>query len=523
MPYQSGVRKSILAGPPVLVCWQPQRPGQAVLFRPGPPHNFSIFFPESHHICPNVSWFLFARIVTRVIAGARRAAWYGREFTLREFESVVTTPNPATFFPRLSSMPAEVEDLPALGCVDSPGPHCGLFEAALTGPLFTDAYMLLIAPAACLFHARMALLPRTRGPSRLRDNLLLLPMDQADTVFGVDDRLAEAILEADQRYSPEVLFLVSTCVPEMMGTDLDAMVNCLQDRVRARLLPVRTDGFSGRYQQIGHKRLLSSLVRVMDPVPVRPRTVNILGLRGNGGQETELVRLLKAWGAEVLFVVPSETTLAAVRQAPAAVLNLVVSEMGIDLARAMEQRFGTPYLDVGYPLGAAEVAAAYRAIADTLGIEPGGELAVLEAEARGAMDRARDRAVGMRCAVSAFAGGALGAARFLADLGMEPVVVFLHRLTAADRAERERLLTRGIDPLVAQTRSTQDTADVLQVLRPQVYAGHGDGNAMARQGIAHLHPEPRTALWGFSATCWAAETVAHAACELETGGKEWRK
>lgn len=410
------------------------------------------------------------------------------------------------------------DDLPQLGCAEAPGPHCGLFEAALAPPL-PGTYTLLIGPAACLYHARMTLLPRTRGPGGLADNLLLLPMDQTDVVFGVDERLTEAVLAADRRFRPAAVFLVSTCVPEMIGTDLEALVRSLQGQVGARLLPVRTDGFSARHQQLGQRRMLAALARTMAPQPVRPRSVNILGLRGPGGQETELAETLRHWGAEVLCTLPGAGTLAEVQQAPAAALNLVVAETGLDLAREMEQRFGTPYLNIGFPLGADQVEAAYAAVAAALGVAAGSAPAGRVEAARQAMARARRRVGGLRGAVAAFAGGALGAAGFLADLGVEPEVVFLHRLLPADRAQREALLARGIDPLVARSLSTQDTAAVCQALGVQVYAGHGDRHGLARLGIAHVHPDPPRALWGFAATGWAAEMLAHAACELAAAGR----
>lgn len=425
--------------------------------------------------------------------------------------------------PRLSAVQA-AEQAPVVGCVESPGAHCGLFEAALTGPLFADACTLLIGAPACLYHARMTLLPRTLGPAGLKDNLLLVPMDQADTVFGVEDRLVEAVLEADRRFRPRMLFLVGTCIPEMVGADLEAVVHMAQAQVQARLLPVRTDGFSGKHQLLGHRRLLAALARAMEPRPVRPRSVNILGLRGNAGVESELVRLLRRWGAEVLCVVPAETAFAQVQQAPAAALNLLAGEMGLDLAQEMERRFGTPYLHVGQPLHPEQVAQTYAAVAAALGLAPGAELEALAAEAGEAMQAARRAAEGLRCAVGTFMGGALGAARFLVDLGLEPAIIFLNRLTLQDRTAREALLARGIDPLVAQSRSSLDTAAVLAALRPQVYAGHGDPSAMARLGIAHIHPDPARALWGFEATRWAAAMVEHAACQpplARKGARAW--
>lgn len=421
--------------------------------------------------------------------------------------------------PRLSGMLAG-DELPVIGAVESPGAHCGLFEAALTGPLFADVQTLLIGASACLYHARSTLLPRTRGPNGQHDSLLLLAMDQADTVFGVEDRLVEAIMEADRRFQPKALFLVSTCIPEMIGTDLEAVVRMVQDRVRARLLPVRTDGFSGKHQQLGHRRLLAALARAMEPVPVRPRTVNILGLRGGRGRDSELVRLLEGWGAEVLSIIPADTPFAEIQQAPAAALNLVVSLMGVELAQEMEGRFGTPYREIGQPLLPDQVKATYSTIAAALGITPGEELERIAGEARRAMDRAGRRAGGMRAAVALFMGGALGAARFLAEMGVMPEVVILNRLTMYDRAEGERLLAQGIDPLVVQSRSTQETAEVLQSLRPQLFAGHGDPSSMARLGIGHLHPDPPQALWGFQATHWAVGMLEHAACELTPSPKE---
>ncbi|BDG59294.1 hypothetical protein caldi_03840 [Caldinitratiruptor microaerophilus] len=340
--------------------------------------------------------------------------------------------------------------------------------------------------------------------------LLFLCMEPDDAVFGIDSKIVEAVLEADRRFQPDALFLVSTCVPEMAGTDLDALAAELAPRVRARLLVVRTDGFSARHQQQGLRRVLASLVGLMGPVPPEPRSVNVLGLRAEGARHTELVRALEDAGVRVLSTVPAATTVEALARCPSAALNVVVEDYALDLAREMEARFGVPYVEVGFPLAPDRVDEAYAQLEDALGVALRPLVAVAREAAGQAMARSRAAAQGRRAAVAAFAGGPLGAARFLAELGAEPAVVLASRFSRQDARERVVLLASGHDPLVGRTQGTGQMVPLLRSLGVDLYAGHGDRYALARLGIGQVHPDPPRARWGYEATRWAAEMVGAA-------------
>ncbi len=76
------------------------------------------------------------------------------------------------------------------------------------------------------------------------DNLLLLPLVQEDVIFGAHEKVKQAVIEADRRYHPEVLFVVTTCTQEIIGEDFDAAIEEIRPEINAQLLVVHTDNFT---------------------------------------------------------------------------------------------------------------------------------------------------------------------------------------------------------------------------------------------------------------------------------------
>ena len=368
-------------------------------------------------------------------------------------------------------------------CAQYPGSHCAFFGVAGMVPLIKNSYALLLGPAICLYNAKLTINLRALTSDPRPDNLLLLSFFQEDIIFGAHEKVKRAVIEADSKYQPEVLFVVTTCTQEIIGEDFDAAIEEIRPEVRAQLLVIHTDNFTCEDAAPGIERTFFALADLMQLQAVEEKSVNLLGLRMPGGRKTEPVRLLESKGINIKNVIPSYSTPAEIARAPGARLNIVLEHYALPLAEKMKESFGTEYIYCERPYALDSVELWYRQIAGALHIDLSREIAGLKKKTEENVLQLKDRFAGKTFALGIQQGRSFDLARFLVTLGMKPVLLYLNRILPDEDKDIQALLSTGVDPLVVKSGNTLQSDKLLAELKPDYYIGHGDRRVLARLGI----------------------------------------
>ena len=183
-------------------------------------------------------------------------------------------------------------------------------------------------------------------------------------VFGGTARLREQIKNSVKVLQGDLYVVATGCVPEVVGDDVPAMVKEAREQ-RFPVLAVSTPGFKGS-AYAGYTLAVTTLLEGVGDIfgaeqTVDPSLVNILGVVPDQdpfweGDLLEIESLLNQVGLRTnrLFGVGQgiENWKAAFR----ARLNIVVSPWGLEVARFLQKKNGSPYLDFGWiPTGAKDV------------------------------------------------------------------------------------------------------------------------------------------------------------------------
>ena len=72
-------------------------------------------------------------------------------------------------------------------------------------------------------------------------------MDQGDVTFGKYDRLENSILEIDENINPKYIFVMASSVSSVIGADVESVCSTMQDKVKAKLIPITTAGLKYDY------------------------------------------------------------------------------------------------------------------------------------------------------------------------------------------------------------------------------------------------------------------------------------
>jgi nitrogenase molybdenum-iron protein beta chain len=251
--------------------------------------------------------------------------------------------------PRVS--PA-ADDTPDSSCVTADAYNrCSVFGAALVSTEIYDSEICLHGPQGCMQAVREAYALQNREYDYCQT-----AMTQKSVIFGGTQVLISALLETMDPYDragPKIL--ISTCAPEIIGDDVDAVIARINPR-----LPVAgvSGGFQGNHYWGINETLLQLVKKFSDPYPFpEPGLVNLVGNVGGARQwradVREMSRLLSALGLTVSQL-GCDNVLDDLRRVSRAEATLLITpEIGGPAAEYLYRIFDRPVSisPLGLPLG----------------------------------------------------------------------------------------------------------------------------------------------------------------------------
>jgi nitrogenase molybdenum-iron protein alpha/beta subunit len=228
-----------------------------------------------------------------------------------------------------------------------PRSTCKLFGAIKALGTMKRTAILVHGPKGCVYHINYILGMRGDRPAEIYSTCL----DEQDIIFGAESKLVTAIEQIDREHHPDLICVLSCCASGIIGEDVASAVRSAS--ITARALAFDSGGFEGDHTG-GYTDTLAVISRSLaSSTGTRvPRSVNILGILRAGPDLTELKQLLSSIGVTVQSVFTAGATPGELSRAGDASFNIVICETsGLEAAKILEERFGTPYCVVDLPIG----------------------------------------------------------------------------------------------------------------------------------------------------------------------------
>ena len=126
-----------------------------------------------------------------------------------------------------------------------PGNHCPMHTALSLGTRIKGVSTLVIGTSECGYYSRNIPITSPYADQSLHWTYIL---DSKEVVFGFRDGIINTIREMDAA-GAKIILLLATCVPELIGEDIDSICYEIQPRIKARLLHIPLGNFKcGSYQ-----------------------------------------------------------------------------------------------------------------------------------------------------------------------------------------------------------------------------------------------------------------------------------
>ena len=189
-----------------------------------------------------------------------------------------------------------------------------------------------------------------------QDSLIFISgLTEIDAVMGNDEKFLSDIKEAAREFHPKFIALVSSPIPFMNGTDFPALAKVLEIETGIPSFAVPTNGMHDyvygagiAFEEIAKRFVTEKEARGN----YAKRTVNLLGATpldfGPFPRVEELKNNLEKCGWEILSTWAMGDSLEDLVKAGNAEINLVMSSVGLRAAKALKEKFGTPYV-IGTP------------------------------------------------------------------------------------------------------------------------------------------------------------------------------
>ncbi|HEY1257178.1 MAG TPA: nitrogenase iron-molybdenum cofactor biosynthesis protein NifE, partial [Terracidiphilus sp.] len=194
-------------------------------------------------------------------------------------------------------------------------------------------------------------------------------MTEQDIIFGGEKHLYNAIKEAVRKYNPPAVFVYQTCVPAMIGDDLEAVCKAAAKKLEIPVIPINVPGFVGK-KNLGNKlageALLDYVIGTEEPAETTPYDINIIGEYNLSGELWQVKPLLDELGIRILASISGDAKYHEVaRSHRAHAAMMVCSKAMINVARKMEERYGIPFFEGSF-YGIGNMSDALRKIAQLL-------------------------------------------------------------------------------------------------------------------------------------------------------------
>ncbi len=395
---------------------------------------------------------------------------------------------------------AEILDEPACehnkksksGCAKpKPGASAGgcAFDGAQIALLpIVDVAHIVHGPIACAGSSWDNRGTRSSGPTLYRMGMTT-DLTEQDIIMGRSEkRLFHSIKQAVDTYSPPAVFIYNTCVPALIGDDIEAVCKAATERFHVPVIPVDSAGFYGTKNmgnRIAGDAMVKYVVGTRDPDPLpesvqRPgitvHDVNLIGEYNIAGEFWHVLPLLDELGLRVLCTLSGDARFREVQTMHKAEVNMMVcSKAMLNVARKLEKEFGTPWFEGSF-YGISDTNQALRDFARLIGdtdltVRTEALIAREEAKIHAALQPWKERLNGKRVLLNTGGVKSWSVVSALQDLGMVVVATGTKKSTEEDKARIRELM--GEEALMLDDVSPRKLLQVVKDYRCDILIAGG--------------------------------------------------
>ncbi|CCB66894.1 MULTISPECIES: nitrogenase iron-molybdenum cofactor biosynthesis protein NifE [unclassified Hyphomicrobium] len=373
---------------------------------------------------------------------------------------------------------------------------CAFDGAKIALQPITDVAHLVHGPIACEGNSWDNRPAKSSGSNIWRTGFTT-DINETDIVFGGEKRLYKSIKEIIEKYDPPAVFVYQTCVPAMIGDDINAVCKAAQEKFGKPVIPINSPGFVGP-KNLGNKlageAILEHVIGTEEPEYTTPYDINIIGEYNLSGELWQVKPLLDELGIRILACIAGDgryKDIASSHRAKAAMM--VCSKAMINIARKMEEKYDIPFFEGSF-YGIEDSSDSLRELARLL-IEKGAPAELMdrteaviareEARAWAAIAPYRKQLAGKKALLITGGVKSWSVVAALQEAGMEMVGTSVKKSTKEDKERIKELM--GQDAHLIEDMAPRDMYKMLKDAKADIMLSGGKSQFVAlKAGVPWL-------------------------------------
>ena len=409
-----------------------------------------------------------------------------------------------------------IKDIPQLTTALFPGTHCPLMGAAMIAGGIKDCLLIIVGTDECSYYTKSLTLSDRYGG--INGRCVSVVLNSHDVTFGSVESTHKAFKEIVAEYQPKCVMLVTTCVIEVIGDDYDAIAEELTKQYSIPVMAVHTEHFKCEDHFPGFERAITACQSIMQAQEC-DGSVNVLGQRFGDFADTELYALLTKSGVKIGVQLPSGCTSDDIRRAPTAKINIVVNDIALPLAQAMQEQYNIPYVYFNRFAAPEKILQAYQHLFAYLELPLPAEVNTKFDECKALEQKTLPVVQGVPYIFGNTQYDCFELNSYLCRLGLVPQLIQSNKLRQEHFEDIKGILATT-DPYVCKAANIAPLQYVYDVLHPWIYIGHEFGERLRRKGIAQLHSDPAGKMLGFECNTFLLKILQQAVADAKVFRKE---
>lgn len=379
---------------------------------------------------------------------------------------------------------------------------CATSKAACMTILIQDAAVISHGPVGCAscLH-EFAFTYRVNAPLRGLEKptprkIYSTNLQEKDTVYGGNIKLAKAIREVYERSGAKAVFVLTTCAAGIIGDDVESVCEEAEEELGVPVVAIFCEGFRSKVWTTGFDAAYHGIARKLIAKP-RQRRADVINVINFWGSD-----VFKDWfapfSAKPNYITPYSTVDTLKYSGEAAATVQACSTLGSYLGAVLEQDFGVPEIPAAPPYGIAQTDRWFRALGKTLGKEEIAERIIAEkkAEYLPKIEALRQKLEGKTGYVTAGAAHGHALLDILGELGIKATgaAIFHHDpIYDSERGENDQLAQRvgdygNVPNFNVCNKQEFELVNALNKIRPDLLLARHGGMTLwgAKLGIPSL-------------------------------------
>jgi nitrogenase molybdenum-iron protein beta chain len=187
----------------------------------------------------------------------------------------------------------------------NPGRICQPLGAVMAFLGVRGAMPLIHGSQGCSTYMRFQITRHFREPVNIASSSL----SEATVVYGGEKNLLKAIRTVEENYKPEVIAVISGCLSETIGDDINRIVRIYKADGDSWIIPVSTPGFKGSHVDGYDMAVTSILGSITENPSHQMERINLINGIMSPADTSELKSILESMGTEFLMITDTSESL----------------------------------------------------------------------------------------------------------------------------------------------------------------------------------------------------------------------